>query len=205
VVRIDAAHHRVALALDQHDRHAGKLHLAVGKLAHRLLVMHAGALLHGLESAHGRVAGAEDRRRMQAGGGNQLRMAQGQNGRQTSPGGQARDIGSSRIQLMPGAHLLDHFDNQRDIAIALLGGAPVPVPAAVRIGGNRLLRIQHRETLALGQLVHAGGSGKIGSGLLAAVQHDDQRERPLRNARRQVKPVHHPARRRQPRTLQAEK
>ena len=59
-----------------------------------------------------------------------------------------------------------------------------PVPALVRIGARRLRRVQHEEAALLGQLVHARAGGEVVGVLRAAVQHDDERQRPGREAGR---------------------
>ena len=70
-----------------------------------------------------------------------------------------------------------------------LVGRLEPVPAAHGIGLPRLLRIGHQEAVALGQPVHAGADREILGILRAAVQHDDERARPLGQAGRDVEPV----------------
>ena len=93
-------------------------------------------------------------------------------------------------------HLPDHRGDQPDVARTLLRRPLVPVPAAVRVGGRRLLRIQHREALAFGQLVHPGRCGEVGCGLLAAMQHDNQRPGPGCDSGWLVEPVQQTLRRR---------
>ena len=53
-----------------------------------------------------------------------------------------------------------------------------PVPALVWVCGLGLLRVSDEERPRLGQFVHAGACREVLRGLRAAMQHDDQRQRP---------------------------
>lgn len=60
-------------------------------------------------------------------------------------------------------------------AAAPLIAKPVPVPAAAKVRGRRLLRIKDEEAQLIRERIHACAGREITSGLGTAVKHDDKR------------------------------
>ena len=74
-------------------------------------------------------------------------------------------------------HLRNQGGDQYYIALPLLRGPLVPMPASMRIAGGSLLRVEYGKTLAFSQRIHARCRGEFSYRLLATMQHDHKRQR----------------------------
>ncbi|CAG9219320.1 hypothetical protein BVI434_360084 [Burkholderia vietnamiensis] len=165
------------------------------------------AAAHHVHCADPRIGFAERRPGMQRDRREALRMVQRQQRREARTGRQAGHVHARGVEAV----LVDDDVDQRRDGIGFAAARPVgiliPVPATVRMGAHRLLRIQHGEPVLIGQQVHPRALRELVGRLLAAVQHHDERHRTasaaLRHVQRVRKVLNQPAERGRHRMLAA--
>jgi len=128
--------------------------------------------------------------RVDADGGVQIRIRRSHDRRHRSSRRHPSDIHPVRVDRVGGHDLPRHRGQDRGLtALPSLVSNLEPVPAPLAIGVRRLFRIQDKEPLPLGPLVHARATSKVDWILCTAMEQNDQRHRVPAIAARDVQPV----------------